>query len=57
MMRSRGKIGDKLSTYSSYTRQACNFVFPTISNAINGEKRPRPGNYSIKEQDAVILRR
>ena len=28
-----------ISTYSSHTRQACNFVFPNISNDINGEKK------------------
>ena len=35
---SRGKVGDSMSTYLSYTRQACNFVFPAISEKINGEK-------------------
>jgi hypothetical protein len=39
MKMSRGKVGDTMSTYSSYTRQACNFVFPNISEIINGEKR------------------
>jgi ribosomal protein L32E len=56
MMRmSRGKVGDTMSTYSSYTRQSCNFVFPNISETINGEKRPRPGMFKIKESDAVII--
>jgi ribosomal protein L32E len=52
---SRGKIGDSMSTYSSYTRQACNFVFPTISDLINGEKRPRPSNFKLKDSDAIII--
>ena len=52
---SRGKVGDSMSTYASYTRQACNFVFPTLSDKITGEKRPRPGAFRIKESDAVIL--
>ena len=52
---SRGKVGNDMSTYSSYTRQACNFVFPNISNMITGEKRPRPGAFRIKETDAVVL--
>ena len=52
---SRGKIGDTMSTYSSYTRQACNFVFPSITDKINGEKRPRPGAFRIKETDAIII--
>jgi superfamily II DNA or RNA helicase len=50
---SRGKVGgDEMSTYSSYTRQACNFVFPRVGNKINGEDRPRPGKFRIKEEDA-----
>jgi ribosomal protein L32E len=51
----RGKIGDSMSTYSSYTRQACNFVFPMISELINGEKRPRPSNFKLKDTDAAII--
>lgn len=52
---SRGKVGDSMSTYASYTRQACNFVFPIISDKINGENRPRPSTFRIKELDAVVL--
>jgi hypothetical protein len=52
---SRGKVGDSMSTYASYTRQACNFVFPSISEKINGEKRPRPGAFRIKETDAIVV--
>ena len=52
---SRGKVGDSMSTYASYTRQACNFVFPNISDKVNGEKRPRPGQFRIKESDAVVI--
>ena len=55
MKMSRGKIGATMSTYSSYTRQSCNFVFPNISEQINGEKRPRPGMFKIKESDAIII--
>lgn len=33
--------------YKSYTRQACNFVFPTISQKITGESRPRPSNFRV----------
>jgi hypothetical protein len=47
---SRGKIGgDDMSTYRSYTRQACNFVFPNIDSKINGEKRPRPGMFRLED--------
>jgi len=51
LKRSKGKIGDKLSIYSAYTRQACNFIFPNISANINGEKRPRP--FNIKESKII----
>ena len=52
---SRGKVGDQMSTYASYTRQSCNFVFPNIDEKVNGEKRPRPSHFRIKETDAVII--
>lgn len=52
---SRGKIGNDMSTYASYTRQACNFVFPNINEKVNGEKRPRPGQFKIKDKEAVII--
>ena len=52
---SRGKIGDDMSTYASYTRQACNFVFPYIDKNINGEKRPRPGQFRISDKEALII--
>ena len=55
MSRSRGKVEDEMSTYSSYTRQACNFVFPTLGTKITGEDRPRPGNFKIKQSDALII--
>jgi superfamily II DNA or RNA helicase len=53
---SRGKLGgDDMSTYASYTRQACNFVFPNISGTINGEKRPRPGQFRLTEKDTLVI--
>ena len=52
---SRGKVGDEMSTYSSYTRQACNFVFPTLGTKITGEDRPRPGKFRIKDEEADLL--
>ena len=52
----RGKVGDdEMSTYSSYTRQACNFVFPTLGNKITGEDRPRPGQFRIKEEEGEVI--
>ena len=44
-----------MSTYSAYTRQACNFVFPNISDKVNGEKRPRPSQFKLKDSLAVII--
>lgn len=55
MKLSRGKVGNQQSTYSAYTRQACNFVFPYISEKINGETRPRPGNFKISDKEAQTL--
>ena len=52
---SRGKKSNDQSTYSTYTRQACNFVFPNISSKINGEKRPRPSMFNVKDSDLHIL--
>lgn len=52
---SRGRVGDQPSTYNVYTRQASNFVFPHISDKINGELRPRPGKFKIKDQDANLI--
>lgn len=49
---SKGKIGNDLSTYASYTRQACNFVFPNINSDVTGEKRPRPSHFKISDKDA-----
>jgi superfamily II DNA or RNA helicase len=51
----KGKIKNNLSTYATYTRQSCNFVFPFINKTINGETRPRPGDFRIKDIDAVTL--
>ena len=42
-------------TYNTYTRQACNFVFPFISDKVNGEKRPRPNQFRINEVDGERL--
>jgi hypothetical protein len=52
---SRGKVGNDNSTYSSYTRQSCNFVFPRIDSKIDGEQRPRPGKFRITDQEAVVI--
>ena len=51
----RGKVGDNTSSYASYTRQSCNFVFPDISEKVNGETRPRPGKFRISNNEALKL--
>jgi superfamily II DNA or RNA helicase len=42
--RSQGIEVEKLKTY---TRQACNFVFPFMSQGVSGEHRPRPKDFKI----------
>ena len=37
-------------TYKTYTRQASNFVFPTVDD-IAGDKRPRPNQFKIGEKE------
>jgi len=48
-----GKGGSQV--YKVYTRQACNFVFPAISQKVTGEGRPRPGKFRLSEKDANKL--
>lgn len=43
------------SNYRAFTRQVCNFVFPNISGNINGENRPRPGNFGFDDADAEAI--
>jgi hypothetical protein len=52
----RGVVGkDNMSTYSTYTRQSCNFVFPPISKTVNGEERPRPSKFRAKDEDTLVI--
>lgn len=53
MVQSRTNPNNQL--YKSYTRQACNYTFPAISQSINGELRPRPGKFRISEREAEKL--
>lgn len=41
--------------YHIYSRQACNFVFPAISQHVSGENRPRPGKFKLSEREATKL--
>lgn len=45
----KGKSGSE--TYRTYTRQACNFVFPNMAQGMNGESRPRPTQFKISEKE------
>src|SRR3989344_3600142 len=36
--------------YKTYTRQACNFVFPYIKQGMSGETRPRPTDMKFNKQ-------
>jgi superfamily II DNA or RNA helicase len=47
----RGKTGGT-TTYKSYTRQSCNFVFPPMNQKMTGELRPRPKDFKLNEKEA-----
>ena len=47
--KSRGKSGKIASTYKSFTRQSCNFTFPSMGNKLSGENRPRPSTFKVDE--------
>lgn len=49
------KGGSSSSSYKSYTRQACNFVFPALNQNVTGENRPRPNKFRISEKEAQKL--
>jgi superfamily II DNA or RNA helicase len=51
--KSKGKGGSQV--YKSYTRQASNFVFPYITQNINGDNRPRPNKFRISEREALAI--
>jgi superfamily II DNA or RNA helicase len=43
------------TTYSSYTRQACNFTFPLMAQGMSGETRPRPRLFKVSEKSALSV--
>ena len=47
--------GKQSQLYRTYTRQACNFVFPYVNPNVNGELRPRPGKFRLNEKAADDL--
>jgi superfamily II DNA or RNA helicase len=44
------RYGKQSQLYRTYTRQACNFVFPNVSIHVNGELRPRPGKFRLSDK-------
>jgi len=49
------RTGRSSQLYRTYTRQACNFVFPYVNTHVNGELRPRPGKFNLNEKVADQL--
>lgn len=49
------RYGKSSKLYRTYTRQACNFVFPSVSINVKGELRPRPGKFRVTEKMADTL--
>lgn len=49
------KYGKNSQLYRTYTRQACNFVFPYVNANVTGELRPRPNKFGINEKLAESL--
>jgi superfamily II DNA or RNA helicase len=49
------RYGKTSQLYRTYTRQACNFVFPHINSTVNGESRPRPKRFrnSLQISEAI----
>lgn len=46
------RYGKSSQLYRTYTRQACNFVFPQVSSNVSGILRPRPNKFRISEKIA-----
>lgn len=55
MERQRRSTRGSSTTYKSYTRQACNFVFPQINQWISGDLRPRPSKFKISEKEGELV--
>lgn len=49
------RYGKTSQLYRTYTRQACNFVFPYVDINVSGELRPRPNSFRISEKVADAL--
>lgn len=50
IQRKARRYGKISQLYRTYTRQACNFVFPYVNIHVSGELRPRPGKFRISDK-------
>jgi superfamily II DNA or RNA helicase len=56
MRKKQKNVGSKSQeSYRTTTRQACNFVFPHLSQRVTGELRPRPKSFKISDKLAEKL--
>lgn len=55
MARKKKKSSQGSETYKSYTRQACNFVFPLMGQGMSGEYRPRPRGFKLSEREVQYV--
>lgn len=49
------KMRSSASRTYTYTRQACNFVFPIMSQGMSGETRPRPRDFRINDSEVELI--
>ena len=49
------RYGKSSQLYRTYTRQASNFVFPSVNAHVAGELRPRPSTFRISDKAVVNL--
>ena len=57
IQRKASKFRKQSNLYRTYTRQACNFVFPYVNPSVTGELRPRPGKFRLSEKTIESLER
>ncbi len=49
------RYGKSSQLYKTYTRQACNFVFPHVNINVTGELRPRQNKFRLTENTIDLL--
>lgn len=55
IQRKAARYGKTSQLYRTYTRQACNFVFPYVNQHVTGAQRPRPGKFMVSNKVAEDL--